>query len=85
MEHIQMADNGRLVVPAALRQAIGLPKGGRLVARVTEDGALVLEPFDVAVARMRRTVRARVGDGPTAVVEEFLAERRAAAETEDRD
>lgn len=85
MEHIQMADNGRLVVPAPLRQAIGLPKGGKLVARVTPDGALMLEPFDAAVARMRRIVRARMGDGPTTVVDEFIAERRAAAEGESGD
>ncbi|MBF0305117.1 MAG: hypothetical protein HQL41_05660 [Alphaproteobacteria bacterium] len=64
-----MADNGRLVVPA----------------RVTDDGALVLEPFDAAVARMRRTVGARMGDERTHVVDEFLAERRADAEAEGHD
>lgn len=85
MEHIQMAHNGRLVVPAPLRHAIGLPKGGKLVARVTEDGALVLEPFDTAVARMRHMVRARMGTDQTHVVEEFLTDRQAAAGAEGRD
>ncbi|WP_156927095.1 hypothetical protein [Azospirillum halopraeferens] len=43
------------------------------------------EAFEVAVARMRRIVCARLGHGTTAVVDEFLTERRVAAEIENRD
>jgi bifunctional DNA-binding transcriptional regulator/antitoxin component of YhaV-PrlF toxin-antitoxin module len=75
MEKVVMADNGRLVVPAGLRQQLGMPKGGKMIA-VIRDGALVLEPFDVAVRRAQALARSYLKPGDGSVVEEFLAERR---------
>jgi len=83
MERVVMADNGRLVVPVKLRQEIGMPKGGKLVASV-RDGALVFEPFDVAVRRVQAMAKAYKKPGES-VVEEFLAERRAEAQAEGND
>ncbi len=83
MEHVVMADNGRLDVPDTLRREIGMPKGGKLVASV-RDGALVLEPFDVAARRVQAIAKAHATPGHS-VVEEFLAERRAEAKAEGED
>lgn len=82
MEHVVMADNGRLVVPAQLRQQMGMSKGGRLVASI-RDGALVLEPYDVAIRRARQIAQRYVGDG--SVVDELLNERREEAARDDGD
>ena len=75
--HLSMAGNGRLVIPAGMRTEIGLPDGGKLVARV-EGGAVILEPFDIALRRARALVRRYVPEG-VSVVDELIAERHAAA------
>jgi bifunctional DNA-binding transcriptional regulator/antitoxin component of YhaV-PrlF toxin-antitoxin module len=82
MENVTMADNGRLVVPASLRQQLGMPKGGRMVASI-RDGVLVLEPFVAAVRRVQALARSYRQPGSGSVVDEFLAERRQEARTED--
>ena len=76
-----MAENGRLVVPAPLRQQLGLAKGGKLVASV-RDGALVLETYENAMERVRRLAQSYLGSGGS-VVDELLAERREEAAKED--
>jgi AbrB family looped-hinge helix DNA binding protein len=75
--NLTLAANGRVVIPAAMRQALGLHEGARIVARVV-DGAIVLEPIEAAVRRAQAMVApyARPGVG---VVDELIAERRAAA------
>ena len=78
--HLTMATNGRLVIPASMRAEIGLPAGGRVVARV-ENGAVVLEPFEIAVRRARDLVRQYVPKGAP-LVDELIAERHAAAQHE---
>lgn len=82
MDNITMADNGRLVVPAGLRQQLGMPKGGKLVASI-RDGVLVLEPFEAAVRRVQALARSYRKPGSGSVVDEFLAERRREAGEED--
>ena len=74
MDHVVMADNGRLVVPAQLRQQLGMPRGGKLVASI-RNGALVLEPFETAMQRARDIARSYAESGDSAV-DELLAERR---------
>ncbi len=74
MDHVVMAENGRLVVPAPLRQQIGMARGGKMVASV-RDGALVLEPFNTAMQRVRLLASNYRGSGES-VVAELLAERR---------
>ncbi len=75
MEKVMMAENGRLVVPASLRQQLGMPKGGKMIAAI-RDGVLVLEPFNVAVNRAQALARSYLKPGEGSVVDEFLAERR---------
>ena len=70
---------GRLVIPAQVRAALGLAPGDRLHLRVT-GGMLVLERPEDAAAELRGLAtgvpRSR------SLVDELLAERRAAAAEE---
>jgi antitoxin PrlF len=70
--------NGRVVIPANMRAAMGLQEGGKLVARLV-DGAVVLEPIDVAIRRAQAMVRKYVPAGAP-LVAELIIERREAAE-----
>ncbi|UDF05407.1 AbrB/MazE/SpoVT family DNA-binding domain-containing protein [Asticcacaulis sp. AND118] len=78
--HITLAANGRLVIPAQMRAEMGLPTGGRLVARLV-DGAVILEPVDLAVKRAQALVR-DYATAPGNVAEELIRDRRAAADHE---
>jgi len=74
-----MGQQGRLVIPVAVRDALGLSAGDELHLRL-QGSRLVLERPQDAVAELRalgsRLPRSR------SLVEELLAERRAAADTE---
>jgi AbrB family looped-hinge helix DNA binding protein len=76
---IVLGRQGRLVIPAAMREALGLAAGDTLHVQLT-GARLVLERPGDAVAELRR-----LGDGvPRArsLVDELLVERRAAAAAE---
>jgi AbrB family looped-hinge helix DNA binding protein len=74
-----LGKQGRLVIPASIRTALGLAPGDRLHLHVT-GRRLVLERQRDAVAELR----ALAAEVPTnrSLVEELLADRRLAAETE---
>ncbi len=78
--HLTLAANGRVVIPAALRAALGLQDGSRLVARI-EGGAIVLEPIEAAIARAQATI-ARYVPKDIDLAAELIAERRQIAERE---
>lgn len=77
---LTMAPNGRIVIPAPVRAALGLAEGGKVVARLI-DGAIVLEPIDTAIRRAQAMVRAYIPAG-SGLVDELIADRHAAAEHE---
>jgi antitoxin PrlF len=76
---IVLGQQGRLVIPAEIRKALGLAPGDRLHLRVAA-GRLVLERPQDAVSALRR-LGAAVPPGRS-LVEELLAERRAEAAAE---
>ena len=82
MEHyrVQIAANGRMVLPAGLRQQLHVEKGGLLIIR-EDEGRLVLESVDDAVRRAQTLVRL-YAPGAQGVTDELLSERRADAERE---
>lgn len=76
---LQVGPQGRIVIPAAVRQSLGIEPGDTLVARV-EDGRLVLETRAHLLARFSaRFANARMqpaAGGAGSVVDELIAERR---------
>jgi len=77
---VVVGDRGRLVLPAAIRADLGLVTGSRLLLSTDPDGSLRLRPYR-AVADAGRGLLADLGSG--SMVDELVAERRAAAAAED--
>lgn len=75
--NLTIAPNGRVVIPATMRAAVGLAGGGKVVARVV-DGAVILEPVDAAIRRAQALV-GRYMRADAGLADELVAERHAAA------
>jgi len=78
--YVTVAANGRVVIPAEVRESLGMKGGDKLLARV-EDGALILEPIHVSIRKAQELVAKYIPPG-VSMVDELIAERRAAAERE---
>ena len=76
---MRLGKQGRLVIPAVLRRALGLRPGDRLIAR-QEGDRIVLEKREEILSRVKR--RFAVVPAQVDLVEELLAERRAEAKRE---
>jgi AbrB family looped-hinge helix DNA binding protein len=74
-----LGQQGRLVIPAEVRAALGLAPGDRLHLHLAGH-RLVLERQQDAAAELRG-LAASVPATPRSLVDELLAERRAAAAT----
>lgn len=70
---IQLGNQGRLVIPAAFRQALGFGPGDRLIVRI-ENGSLILEKADTVKKRLKN----RFTQVPKSIslADELIAERR---------
>ena len=73
-------ENGRVVIPAAFRKALGINTGDEVVLRM-EDDELRITTLKRRVERAQRLVRKHVKRG-TSLVDELIAERREAARNE---
>jgi bifunctional DNA-binding transcriptional regulator/antitoxin component of YhaV-PrlF toxin-antitoxin module len=80
---LRMGPDGRVVIPAAFREALGLCEGATLIAAV-EDGELRLLTVPAAVRKAQATVRQFVPKG-VSLVDELLEDRRREVEREQRD
>ena len=78
---VRMGNQGRIVVPAELRQALGIVSGAKLVARV-EDGRLILETKESITAGLQKLFRDAVPKG-VSLAGELIAERRVEARREE--
>ena len=72
---LNVAPNGRLVLPADVRRRMGLSDGGALLLEETPDG-LILRTVEQAVAHARAIARRYTADNPDASVDAFLRQRR---------
>ncbi|QTD46083.1 AbrB/MazE/SpoVT family DNA-binding domain-containing protein [Ottowia testudinis] len=82
MTTLAISDNGRVLVPAALREELGFKPGTRIYAEV-KDGSLVLTSASQRTAQRRAYFadlmkRLNVPEDAS-LVDEFIAERRAEA------
>lgn len=77
---MRINENGRVVIPASFRKALGINAGDEIVLRI-EDGELRITTLKQRIERARRLLRRHVKPG-TSLVEELIAERREAARHE---
>jgi AbrB family looped-hinge helix DNA binding protein len=77
--YVRVGPQGRIVIPAHIRQALGIHPGQTLVARI-EDGRLVLETREQILVRVQSWF-AQV-PREVSLVDELIAERREEARRE---
>lgn len=77
---VRIGPQGRVVIPAELRRELEIEPGETFIVHV-ESQRLVLERREQILERMRRELRGTAVDD-TSVVDELIAERRAAAKRE---
>ena len=77
---LKINENGRVVIPAAFREALGIRAGDELVLRLEED-ELRITTMKQRLERARKLVRKYVKPGRS-LVDELIAERREAARNE---
>lgn len=78
---LSVGPQGRIVIPAALRKALGLVQGNTLIARIEND-QLVLEKPDNLITRLK----SRFASVPAKVqlADELIAQRRRDARKESK-
>ena len=77
---VKLGTNGRLVIPAEYRKALGAEEGDELLLRL-EDGELHLSTRQAAYRRAQATVRRYVPEG-VSLSDELIRARREEAERE---
>lgn len=77
---VRIGPDGRLVIPASFREALGLGEGDTLFARV-EDGEIHLLTAKAVMRRVNSMVREFVPEG-VSLVDELLEDRRREVERE---
>ena len=76
---VKVGPKGRIVVPAPIRQELGIEEGTELMARIEGDG-IVLEPRSAAIRRLQALFAHVPRD--RSLVDELIAERREEARRE---
>ena len=77
---VPLNQNGRIVIPASYRKALGVKAGDKLVLEMEDDG-LLITTMQRRLERAQRLVRKYVKPG-VSLVDELIAERREAAKHE---
>ena len=82
MTTLSISDNGRMLVPVALREQLGFKPGTRIYAEV-KDGSLVLTSASQRTAQRRayfaQLMKQLTVPEDVSLVDELIAERRAEA------
>jgi AbrB family looped-hinge helix DNA binding protein len=73
-------ENGRVVIPASFRKALGINVGDEIVLRM-EDNELRLMTLKRRLERAQESIRRHIKPGRS-LVDELIAERREAAKRE---
>ena len=77
---MRVNENGRLVIPASFRKALGINPGDEVILRI-EDDELRITTLKRNIERAQRLVRKHVKSG-SSLVNELIEERRKAAQDE---
>ncbi|MGC1962652.1 MAG: AbrB/MazE/SpoVT family DNA-binding domain-containing protein [Candidatus Sulfotelmatobacter sp.] len=78
--HTRINENGRVVIPASFRRALGIQPGETVVLRI-EDHELRITTLRQRLAKARQLVQKHV-PSTTSLVDELIAERREASRRE---
>ena len=78
---VKIIEGGKLVIPAAMRRAMGVERGDTVVVELLPEGELRVRSLAGAVKRAQMLVRGFV-KGDASPVDELIAERRKASESE---
>ncbi len=78
--HTRINENGRVVIPASFRRALGIKAGDTVVLRIEND-ELRITTLQQRVARAQQLVRKHVA-ASRSLSNELIAERREAAKRE---
>ncbi len=82
MNTLTMTQSGRIVIPKALRDQLGLREGDEMIVEVEEE-RLVLSTRAARLKRAQALIEKYCPAQPgESVVDEFIAERRQAADSE---
>lgn len=76
----RISANGRIVIPASIRQALGVKAGDSIVMEA-QDGVLRIESYPTLVTRIQREFAQLIPPG-VSLVDELLADRREEARKE---
>jgi AbrB family looped-hinge helix DNA binding protein len=78
-----LSSNGRIVIPAAIRQELGFTPGDTLLLHV-EDGVLRIESYAARIRRVQESLKKYIS--PDRVLsDELIAERREEARREENE
>jgi AbrB family looped-hinge helix DNA binding protein len=77
---LRVNENGRVVIPASFRKALGINPGDEVILSIEED-ELRITTMKRRIERAQRHVRKYVKPG-VSLVDELIAERREAAKRE---
>ena len=77
---LRVNENGRVVIPASFRKALGINIGDEVVLQIVDD-ELRISTVKRRVQRAQRLVRKHVKAG-TSLVDELITERREASKHE---
>lgn len=81
IDHVKLADDGRIVIPASARRELGLKSGDMLI--LESDGvSILLRTTETVLEETQAYFRQFLQPGDN-VVDELLAERRAEARRDD--
>jgi AbrB family looped-hinge helix DNA binding protein len=76
----RLSANGRIVIPAAVREQLGVKPGDPVLMEV-EDGVLRIESYPTRLARIQRKLAHLIPPG-VSLADELVAERREEARRE---
>ncbi len=80
---VNVAANGRMSLPAAIRRALGLERGGVVLVELDdENGAVRLQTLSAAIEKAQSVARKVLGGDPDATVDALIAARRREAHDE---
>ena len=82
--HVTVADRGRLVLPAEIREKANIRDGDRVAVAIEADGSISVTTQDVAIRMLRGMFKHLNKPGQPLASDELIAERRREARRDDQ-